>query len=353
VEQDIRSDLSDVTKREEKESTKVKGFSFSGSAPTAFTFGGKPISDIATAPTSQPFSGGFTFDATRKPEEIKADEKSTESKDLLSDAKPSLTNFGGEKAKSSPGFTISSGTSAPPASSGFQVDFGKNKISAPTPSSGNQSGAAGSNLTSTFQFGSANTETPQAASLFQFGSKSQEKSKPASSSFQFAFGNSATTPSGQSSQTQNGQSTNPTFNFPKIQFGGSPATPENTFAFKFGPSSKDDEKPQKFSGGFQFNANAKPFQPTPAAQQTIKAKEEDGDNEDEGAGADEAGLKDERTEEQVSLIKRGAGEEDETTLYEVRCKLYRNEGSYKDLGINFLKINRNAETNITRLLSRQ
>lgn len=202
---------------------------------------------------------------------------------------------------------------------------------------------------------------PAPTSAFKFSSipiasdekKPESDSAPAKVSFQTA--------------TTSTPSATPSFSFGQPSSTGASGT---TPSFSFGQSAsttKEAENAGKPAFSFSFgsaaalNPNAPTFTPsfgTTAASTMNTGEEKAGEDEDGAAEAE--GFVNERTEEQTELLKRGAGEEDETTLHEVRCKLFRMEsaGSYKDLGINFLKVNKRkpeeSDTKIRiRLLARQ
>jgi hypothetical protein len=81
-----------------------------------------------------------------------------------------------------------------------------------------------------------------------------------------------------------------------------------------------------------------------------------GENEgEEDATAAGEEFSNQRTEEQAELLKRGAGEEEEVTRFELHIKLYRlNDGKVTDLGKGTIKVNQTeGDIKKQRLLVRQ
>lgn len=220
--------------------------------------------------------------------------------------------------------------------------------------------STGSLLKSTPSFGSSNmTSTPKPSN--QFGIPSQ------------------TVPSTTDSK--------PMFSFDK------PADSTRTKIASFSSVATADSKT-----GFSFNVAASPFQFKPANSDTVAGKADesthtstaappagfsfkfgssDGPSQQGSAGSNPAPfvfggvpnssvgganshseeaddtVETEPTPQDVTLVQTGQGEEDDITVFSVRCKVFLSEPSgYKDLGAGLFKLNKHKETGKSRLLVR-
>lgn len=272
----------------------------------------------------------------------------------------------GESAKQASSFSFGTSSSVAPA---FSFPATKPAIETPeTEKAGIKKPAetADSKQPATFSFSFGSTTPPS------FGSANT----PA-----FSFGGSATagTASDAAPKNDDNNSSNtpaapkpftfaavPAFSFSATAATATSATTESTnsetaaskpFTFTFGPSQSSASKPifgQLSSGAgasattsFQFNGD----QPKPKVDEDA-AERDATEGDDDTVNAE--GFRNERSEDQEELLKKGEGEEDETTVLEFRCKIFRFDPDMRNLGIHHLKINhKNDDDKIVRLLCRQ
>ncbi|KAI8910243.1 hypothetical protein EDD86DRAFT_204869, partial [Gorgonomyces haynaldii] len=280
----------------------------------AFTFGAPP----STEKKDEPPKSGFTFNAPASAEK-------------KSDPKPAFT-FGApatEKKDEPPKPAFSFGSAAEkkdePPKAGFT--FGS---AAPAEKKDEPPKAA-------FSFGAPSSaekhhEPPQPA--FSFGQPAEKKEEPPKASF--TFGKPA----------ENGSK--PAFSF------GQPTENGSKPAFSFGQPADPKPAEQAPASGFTFGAPTFSFTPTTSASvpgslynfASAPAQQEEQGDDGEDAMPPE--------EQLGNKLMKGAGEEQETTLHQVRAKLFsKADGAeFKVAGVGDIKLNRNNETGKTRILFR-
>ncbi|KAJ3055975.1 hypothetical protein HK097_008584 [Rhizophlyctis rosea] len=171
----------------------------------------------------------------------------------------------------------------------------------------------------TFAFGSTGGDS-KSPGAFTFGTSPKA---PGSSSLGFTFGSPPST----ASTSTSGRDAKPA----PFSFGGGSAGGSAAFGFGMAPAPP-------------------PFSFVRPALNTAGSSAEDGkDNEDGGDGDDAA-----PPEEQIGdTLMKGAGEEEEDTVYEVRAKLSKREGDkWPVVGLGQLKLNKNRTTGKVRFLFR-
>lgn len=158
---------------------------------------------------------------------------------------------------------------------------------------------------------------------------------PAAASNIFSFGSdapSSTFSFGATTETKQAESSAPKFSFGSSSIGGLAPLP----TFSFGAPS---------SSNFSFNV--------PAAASSGKTGEQSDDGGDEIPAEEAESFSLTRTN--TEQLKTGAGEENETSQHEQRCKVFMMDstGSWIDLGVGIFKINRyNNESGRSRVLCR-
>lgn len=121
-----------------------------------------------------------------------------------------------------------------------------------------------------------------------------------------------------------------------------------------GPSALGFGKTASFGAtGFSFGASAVSTGDTINKSLPSGGEDKDKSGEDEVPAGEEESFKQNRTNDE--LVRKGAGEEDEESLYEIQCKVYKpsEEGGFTDLGKGIVKVNQNTKSNRRRLLCRQ
>ncbi|ORX89849.1 hypothetical protein K493DRAFT_357604 [Basidiobolus meristosporus CBS 931.73] len=304
-------------------------------AKPLFTFGAPPAENKSDSQPKPSFSFGAPAKDSESAESVKPSftfgAPSTEKK---SDepAKPSFT-FGApssskpeEKQKPTFGFGSTSSDSKTEEKSTPAFTFGgmtpNTKSDEPSKPSFSFGGSSvDSSSTPKFSFGASTTTTPEKPSTgFTFGATQASESPKKSTE-------TATTPT----STERKKTS--------ISFGSALAT--STTPSASSPLNTSSTTP--FGAGFTFGTSTSP-KPTTEATTQSEEKQDDGEEAEE---AEEPSNPD--------LVKTGAGEEDETTIHEIRCKLYcwnKEKKSYADLGIGIFKMNENTTNHKKRFLVR-
>lgn len=188
-----------------------------------------------------------------------------------------------------------------------------------------------------FSFGSSSKAEPSnvpetapvtaaAPAAFSFGSTATTGTESSPFAFKpFSFG-AASTLAEQPAATE----------APKLSFGSTNTTALPTFSFGAAAGS---------TGGFSFNV--------PAVTAAASKAEQSGGEDDEIPAEEAESFN--ITRSNSEQFKTGAGEENESSMHEERCKLYMGDstGGWTDLGVGIFKINRyNNETGKSRVLCR-
>ncbi|KAK9727787.1 hypothetical protein K7432_001564 [Basidiobolus ranarum] len=331
-------------------------------------------SDLPKATTSP-----FTFGAPAKSDETKADDKANSTfsfgaSSSTDESQPKPTfGFGAVSTKSNEvaksGFTFgaspataksdvttespftfgsskdSQSEEKPNVSFGFGSSVSETKVEEKPKSSSTFGASSDANKSedkpkSSFSFGSSTTNSSTSPFSFGISATSTTPEKPSTG---FSFGVSKTPSDSKVSEESKTTPTSTEHKKTSISFGSGLAS--STVASASSPLSPSSSTP--FGAGFTFGTSA-----SPQAKKVADNKEQS--HQDEDKEDDEEEEKEEETSN-PELVKTGAGEEEETTIHEVRCKLYcwnKEKKSYADLGIGIFKMNENTNNQKKRFLVR-
>lgn len=302
-------------------------------APSQPLFGGSPMKQDAKqdeppakkmfGASSEPASTGFSFGQS-------GSQSSAPSGGLFGASAPQTNgqtpapsfSFGGTGGQSfnNPFTSNGAGPAAAPAASGGAGVFNFGGASSTTPAGGN-SGAS-----TPFQFGGNAPSNPApGGSTFMFGSSAPSQ-PAASTSFQFG-GNSTQAPS---LNFTSASPQPPATNESNI-FAPNPNPPGgNMFNLQppgGGASSTGTNSPFNFGGASSLATTPATGTPEPTADR----EKITGPKPNLAApGADGADDNEDKPHEQISLTEGGPGEEDETVIHEVRCKVLKFVPAGKD-----------------------
>lgn len=318
-------DKSETTAKVESNSIATKPFSFNSLKPVESTTAPISTAAIDNGPTAfKPFSFGSS--STLTAEAPKVDSFDTK---LPATTAPAAFSFDAKSSATTAPSTFSFDAKSPAttAPSAFSLDAKPTATTAPVAISFDEKSPVTA-APSAFSFDTKSPVTT-APAAFSFGSTSTTAADNGPLAFKpFSFGASSTTTTDQPSGTTEA---------PKFSFGSTTSTTLPTFSFGS-------------SGGFAFNVPS-------ASATTSKADQSCG--EDDEIPAEEAesfNIKRSNSEQ----FKTGAGEENESSLHEERCKVFMmdmnpesSSGGWIDLGVGIFKINRyNNETGKSRILCR-